>query len=40
MYGMTKSYGVQRLTKVLETLRQEEFIALNSTKFQVTSALV
>jgi len=28
--------GAERLTKVLETLRQEEFIALNSTKFQVT----
>jgi len=28
--------GAEWLTKVLETLRQEEFIALNSTKFQVT----
>jgi diguanylate cyclase (GGDEF)-like protein len=36
MYGMTKSHGVQRLTKVLATLRQEEFIAPAYTKFRVT----
>ncbi len=36
MYSMTKSEGVQRLTKVLETLRQQQFIAPNGTKFQVT----
>jgi diguanylate cyclase (GGDEF)-like protein len=36
MYGMTKSDAVQRLTKMLETLRQEEFIAPEGTKFQVT----
>ena len=36
MYSMTKSEGVQRLTKVLETLRQQQFIAPDGTKFQVT----
>lgn len=36
MYGMSRSDGVQRLTKVLETLRKEEFIAPDCTKFRVT----
>jgi diguanylate cyclase (GGDEF)-like protein len=36
MYGMSKVNGVRRLTKVLENLRIEEFIAPNQTRFQVT----
>ncbi len=36
LYGMNREDGVQRLTKVLETLRQEEFVAPNYTKFRVT----
>lgn len=36
LYGMNREDGVQRLTKVLETLRQEEFIAPNYAKFRVT----
>jgi diguanylate cyclase (GGDEF)-like protein len=33
---MNREDGVQRLTKVLETLRQEEFVAPNYTKFRLT----
>jgi diguanylate cyclase (GGDEF)-like protein len=36
MYGMTKSDAVQRLTKVLETLDQEEFLTPTHPKLQVT----
>ncbi|MBW4619287.1 MAG: response regulator [Cyanosarcina radialis HA8281-LM2] len=36
MYGMSKPDGVQRLTKVLENLRIEEFVAPNQTHFRVT----
>lgn len=36
LYGMNREDGVQRLTKVLETLRQEEFVAPNYAKFRVT----
>jgi len=36
MYGTTQSDGVQRLTNVLETLRQQEFTAPNGSKFRVT----
>ena len=36
MYGATRSDGIQRLTGVLETLRQQEFPAPNGSKFRVT----
>jgi diguanylate cyclase (GGDEF)-like protein len=36
LYGMSKPDGVQRLTKVLENLRIEEFVAPNQTHFRVT----
>jgi diguanylate cyclase (GGDEF)-like protein len=36
MYGMTKHEGQQRLMKVLDTLRLEEFTAPDHTKFRVT----
>lgn len=36
MYGATRSDGIQRLTGVLETLRQQEFTAPNGSKFRVT----
>jgi diguanylate cyclase (GGDEF)-like protein len=36
MYGMGKQEGVQRLTKILHTLRGEKFAAPDGRKFQVT----
>lgn len=36
MYAMSRSEGVQRLNKVRETLHQQEFIAVNKSKFRVT----
>ncbi|NJM71767.1 MAG: response regulator [Scytonema sp. RU_4_4] len=36
MYGMTRSDGVHRLVQVLETLHEQEFIAVDGSKFRVT----
>ncbi|MBD2773814.1 response regulator [Iningainema tapete] len=36
MYAMSRTEGVQRLNKVRETLHQQEFIAVNKSKFRIT----
>ncbi|NJM74461.1 MAG: response regulator [Acaryochloridaceae cyanobacterium RU_4_10] len=36
LYGIPKEDGAKRLTVVLETLRQEQFVSFNGTLFQVT----